>query len=443
MVLHPDKKLRPGVIKFWLVALFFILTHVTLFAVPPATDPRERAILVKLFEATDGPSWRLNNGWTIDDPCVYPGWVYVGCTVDDTFVIFLILGGNNLSDEIPFELGFLRAILEISFEQNHLSGPIPTELSNLPELQLLNLSSNKLTGEIPDTLIELHSLIDGGMRISYNGLYTNTPDLDAYLDVKSQFDWSTTQTVPPANIEANTLADGTVELSWQLIEFTGYTGRYRIALSTQPGGPYEDVGSTPDKLTASFILSGLDPEITYYAVVYSETDPHPVNTNKVVSVPSPEIEIRATVQSEEFSIGAGLNGAWFNPETSGQGIFLEVFSNLGEIFVGWFTYDLQQETSESNAIVGHPGHRWLTAQGPFDGQTANLTVNLTRGGVFDNNSLVDTNAIGTMQLHFEDCSSASITYDLDTPAVSGEIPLSRIDQSSVDLCEMMTGQGNP
>jgi len=55
-------------------------------------------------------------------------------------------------------------------------------------------------------------------------------------------------------------------------------------------------------------------------------------------------------------------------------------------------------------------------------------------------TVVNTIAVGSMLLHFEDCVSALISYELETSVVSGQIPLSRIDQSSVDLCEMMMGQ---
>ena len=35
------------------------------------------------------------------------------------------------------------------------------------------------------------------------------------------------------------------------------------------------------------------------------------------------------------------------------------------------------------AILGDPGHRWLTAQGPYSGDTASLEVFSSSGGVFD------------------------------------------------------------
>jgi hypothetical protein len=83
----------------------------------------------------------------------------------------------------------------------------------------------------------------------------------------------------------------------------------------------------------------------------------------------------------------------------------------------------------------------LTAQGPFQGNTANLTVNLTTGGLFDDAAMVDTNPVGTIELRFDDCENAVVIYLLETPAVSGEIPLNRIDNSNVELCEALADGG--
>ena len=40
-------------------------------------------------------------------------------------------------------------------------------------------------------------------------------------------------------------------------------------------------------------------------------------------------------------INAGLNDAWYNPETSGQGFFITVFSDMGAVSLAWFTYDTE------------------------------------------------------------------------------------------------------
>jgi N-acetylneuraminic acid mutarotase len=46
-----------------------------------------------------------------------------------------------------------------------------------------------------------------------------------------------------------------------------------------------------------------------------------------------------TPKGGDFVINGGHGGAWFNPETAGQGIVIEVLPALNQLFVAWFTFD--------------------------------------------------------------------------------------------------------
>ena len=85
---------------------------------------------------------------------------WFGVTTDDNGrVTELRLGDNQLSGEIPPELGnpvYLAEMLDLG--GNQLSGEIPPELGNLAKLQLLWLGSNQLSGEIPPELGNLGKL---------------------------------------------------------------------------------------------------------------------------------------------------------------------------------------------------------------------------------------------------------------------------------------------
>ncbi len=85
----------------------------------------------------------------------------------------------------------------------------------------------------------------------------------------------------------------------------------------------------------------------------------------------------------QFGINAGMNDAWYSPATSGQGFLITVFEDAGLVFLAWFTFDVERPPADVTAILGDPGHRWVTAQGPFSGDTATLNVTVTSGGVFD------------------------------------------------------------
>ena len=92
------------------------------------------------------------------------------------------------------------------------------------------------------------------------------------------------------------------------------------------------------------------------------------------------------------------------------------------------------------AMLGDPGHRWLTAQGPYDGNTANLTIFVTEGGVFDSAepaTSTDPDGDGTLTLEFAGCTEGLVNYEITSLGISGEIPIQRIVQDNVPLCEAL------
>jgi len=143
-----------------------------------------------------------------------------------------------------------------------------------------------------------------------------------------------------------------------------------------------------------------------------------------------------------FQINAGLNDAWYNPATSGQGFLLSVFPDEQQMFVAWFTYDSERPSEGVEATLGEPGQRWLTAQGVYSGNKANLTIHLTQGGVFDSPepaASTDMNGYGTMTIEFSDCTEGLVNYEITSLGISGEIPIQRIVTDNVSLCEVLSG----
>ncbi len=122
----------------------------------------DRAALVALYEATDGPNWKDNENWLSDRPL--DEWYGVGVDTSGR-VVSLDLSGDpdppdrhGLKGEIPPELGQLSELSSLSLDINELTGEIPSELGNLVNLALLSLSDNQLTGEIPPELGNLTDL---------------------------------------------------------------------------------------------------------------------------------------------------------------------------------------------------------------------------------------------------------------------------------------------
>ena len=155
---------------------------------------------------------------------------------------------------------------------------------------------------------------------------------------------------------------------------------------------------------------------------------------------------RITVQEETeaaFAINRGISDAWYNPDTNGQGFLIMVFPGIKLIFLAWFTFDTERPPEDVSAIMGAPGQRWLTAQGFYDGDTANLTIFLTEGGVFDSAqpaASTDQAGYGTMTLEFVDCSEGLVHYEIPSLGLSGDIPIQRIVTDNLPLCLALGSQ---
>ena len=132
------------------------------FATPAAT---ERAALIALYNATDGDNWRRNENWLSDAPL--DEWDGVD-TDENGRVEEISLEHNNLSGQIPSELGNLTNLDYLYLDSNQLTGTIPPELGALTNLVILYLDYNQLTGTIPPGLGNLTNLED--LYLNYNQL---------------------------------------------------------------------------------------------------------------------------------------------------------------------------------------------------------------------------------------------------------------------------------
>lgn len=156
------------------------------------------------------------------------------------------------------------------------------------------------------------------------------------------------------------------------------------------------------------------------------------------------IVIRNDTGQQDFKINAGLNDAWFNPATDGQGFFITVFPDLNFVSLAWFTYDTELPADDETAMLGDPGHRWLTAGGFIEGNRVDMDITVTSGGLFDSDTPVERTdppgSDGTITLTFESCSAGVIDYDITSIDQQGSVPIQRVANDNIALCEVLKNE---
>ncbi len=172
-----------------------------------------------------------------------------------------------------------------------------------------------------------------------------------------------------------------------------------------------------EALAANFSLpNGIDisPDGTKLYVNDSTTvstnDDIAPNVVRVIELVEPVVEVPGILPND------GLSGAWYDPDTSGQGFFIDIKTEIGLFFAGWFTYDDEQQGSL----------RWQTLQGSL-GDSDEITVAIvnTVGGVFDTATAVESSEAGLVTIKFTSCDTAELSYAFsDGP--SGDINLQRL-----------------
>ena len=137
------------------------------------TDP-DRAALVALYNATDGPNWVNSENWLTDAPL--RDWY--GVSTASRRVSRLDLGENYLSGQIPPEIGNLTGLSQMLLDHNALTGPIPPEIGNLIGLEGLSLFHNKLdAGPLPLEFANLVRL----ERLQLDIHHCAPPELESWL----------------------------------------------------------------------------------------------------------------------------------------------------------------------------------------------------------------------------------------------------------------------
>ena len=125
------------------------------------TPQQERAVLMEIFNQTDGHHWRKSTHWG-NNSVPHCLWYGITCDQTNSYIISIALTKNNLVGVFPGSLWKLRNLQGLCVgNNNRLAGNLFEILSaNMTTLLRLDLAFNKLSGEIPaEILPKMESLV--------------------------------------------------------------------------------------------------------------------------------------------------------------------------------------------------------------------------------------------------------------------------------------------
>ncbi len=148
-------------------------------------------------------------------------------------------------------------------------------------------------------------------------------------------------------------------------------------------------------------------------------------------------------EHQPFPWNIGVNDAWYVPNLDGHGVLLTIYPSIKKIFLALFTFDTERPGESAGSIFGDAGQRWITAIGPYEGDTAHLDIDLTMGGVFlQAEPMPEWSPGGTIDLQLNHCNDITLDYHIPSINRQGTLQLQRVAQDRVALCELLSVQGN-
>jgi hypothetical protein len=127
--------------------------------------------------------------------------------------------------------------------------------------------------------------------------------------------------------------------------------------------------------------------------------------------------------SQNFTIGGGMSGSWYDPNQSGQGFVIEVIKGTDQAQAIWFAFDNQGN------------HAWIAAQGPIDGNRITMDALVVDGGRFPphfDSSAIERNSWGTLTFTFTDCNAAIVEWTTSNSAFTHSGAMSLVRLTSIE-----------
>jgi hypothetical protein len=111
-----------------------------------------------------------------------------------------------------------------------------------------------------------------------------------------------------------------------------------------------------------------------------------------------------------------------------------------------YRHDTELPDAGATAHLGDSGHRWLNATGLIQegSNQVIMDIDMTSNGIFDTYTEIDhtdpPGSDGTITLTFHHCNSATIEYDITSINRQGTVPIRRVADDNIVICEALNAE---
>lgn len=375
---------------------------------------------------------------------------------------FLNLHGNQLSGTIP-SLTSVASLKNLDVGANSLTGALPS-LSALSALNAIDIGANQLSGVLPSVPAS-NALVAGASVLCGNSFTaTASTDWDRASGVTPWYS-ACGLTLAAFNLDQHGLTgawynpatggqgllietykdlggagQGYLAAGWYTFDVTAAGGQrwYTLqgAASTGAGsvplGIYASTGgnfNAPPKISATQVGTAT---LTFSDCATGSLS-YNFNDGRTGTIPlnraDPNITCSPAGDNGSATQNYLLSGAWYDPNTSGQGFFFDINPAINLFFAGWYTY-----LPNGASIGGGASQQWFTVQDnaftPGTLSKTGMSLYAPTGGVFNSGKVGVGSPVGTVDVKINSCTSITLSYTiaanfLNGTAQTGTINLSR------------------